>query len=145
VNRSLLYRLAAVIGLAALFWLGHASSSGTGNASAPPEAKAAIATAHPEVGFHDRERLAEHYHKHGAEFGEISEAQYLLLAQRLRDRPAGGEVREAVRADGVVTRYDRQSGAFLAFDPDLTIRTFFRPNDGEAYFERQLKRRHGEP
>lgn len=145
MNRSLLYRLAAVIGLAALWWLGHASSSGPGNASAPPDAEATIATAHPEVGFHDRERLAEHYRKHGAEFGDISEAQYLLLAQQLRDRPAGGDVREAVRADGVVTRYDRRSGAFLAFDPDRTIRTFFRPNDGEAYFERQLKRGHGEP
>ena len=54
-------------------------------------------------------------------------------AQSLRDRPAGGEVLEAVRRDGVITRFDRRRGDFLAFDRDRTIRTFFRPNDGEAY------------
>jgi pyocin large subunit-like protein len=40
----------------------------------------------------------------------------------------------------VITRFDRRGGEFLAFERDLTIRTFFRPNDGEAYFDRQLKR-----
>ena len=47
---------------------------------------------------------------------------------------------EAVRTDGVVTRFDRAQGAFLAFDRDRTIRTFFHPNDGERYFQRQLAR-----
>jgi hypothetical protein len=49
-------------------------------------------------------------------------------------------VLEAVRTDGVVTRFDRASGAFLAFDRDLTIKTFFRPYDGERYYTRQLAR-----
>jgi pyocin large subunit-like protein len=98
------------------------------------------AVTHPEIGFRDPSHLAEHYQKHGAEFGGISESEYLVRAQTLRDRPTGGTIREAVRRDGVITRFDRGSGEFLAFDPDLTIRTFFRPNDGEAYFDRQLKR-----
>lgn len=62
-------------------------------------------------------------------------------AQELRDRQAGGDVLEIKRADGVVTRFDRSSGDFLAFNPDLTIRTFFKPNDGERYFQRQGKRK----
>jgi hypothetical protein len=95
---------------------------------------------HPEIGFQDRSHLEAHYRKHGAEFGEISEAEYLRRAQALRDRPAVGEVLEGVRRDGVVIRFDRRGGEFLAFDRDLTIRTFFRPNQGEAYFDRQLKR-----
>ena len=49
-------------------------------------------------------------------------------------------VLEAVRSDGVVTRFDKVTGAFLAFNDDLTIRTYFKPNDGEAYFRRQSKR-----
>jgi hypothetical protein len=93
------------------------------------------------LGFKSAERLHEHYQKHGREFGEISEHEYLARAQALRDRPAGGDVLELRRADGVVTRYDRGSGAFLAFDADGVIRTFFRPNDGEAYFRRQARRR----
>jgi pyocin large subunit-like protein len=71
----------------------------------------------------------------------MSRAEYLTAAERLRDEPAGGPVIEARRADGVITRFDRTSGAFLAFDPDGTIRTFFKPSDGEAYFRRQLRRR----
>ena len=47
---------------------------------------------------------------------------------------------EEVRDDGRITRFDRTSGAFLAFDRDGIIRTFFRPNDGEAYFRRQAER-----
>lgn len=94
----------------------------------------------PAIGFRDAGHLVEHFQKHGAEFGRISQEEYLRQAQRLRDRPVGGEILEAIRQDGVMTRFDRSTGAFLAVDPDRTIRTFFRPNDGEAYFQRQLKR-----
>jgi hypothetical protein len=62
-------------------------------------------------------------------------------AQALRDAPVGGDILEIVRGiDGVISRFDRRSGAFLAADPDGTIRTFFKPNDGEAYFRRQARR-----
>ena len=70
-------------------------------------------------------------------------AAYLRAAQTLRDQPAGGAVLELRRSDGVVTRFDKTSGAFLAVNRDGTIRTFFRPNDGEAYFRRQATRSHG--
>lgn len=100
----------------------------------------APATLRQDIGFASRQKLIEHYEKHGHEFGTINQAEYLRQAQTLRDRPAGGEVLETVRADGVVTRFDRATGAFLAFNPDATIRTYFKPNDGEAYFRRQSKR-----
>lgn len=92
------------------------------------------------IGFRDRERLEEHYRKHGPEFGEISQAEYLRLAQELRDAPEGGSVLELRRGDGVITRFNRESGAFVVFDPDRIIRTFFRPNAGERYFRRQAAR-----
>ena len=93
------------------------------------------------TGFRNRERLDEHFAKHGGEFGGISEAQYLAMAQRLRDEQVGGDILEVVRPnDGVVSRFDKRSGAFLAFDRDGTIRTFFKPNDGERYFRRQANR-----
>jgi pyocin large subunit-like protein len=92
------------------------------------------------VGFADGRRLEEHYEKHGAEFGHISKQDYLRQAQLLRDARAGGPVLETVRADRVTTRYDRETGAFIAFNPDGTIRTFFKPNDGERYYHRQAAR-----
>lgn len=92
------------------------------------------------VGFANHGRLDDHYRKHGAEFGDISREEYLRRAQALRDAPAGGSILEAVRHDRVITRYDRSTGAFLAFGTNGVIRTFFRPNDGERYFRRQLER-----
>ena len=94
-------------------------------------------------GFASRERLREHYEKHGEEFPGLSIEAYLLAAQTLRDAPSGDGVLELRRRDGVVTRFDRVSGAFLAVNRDGTIRTFFRPNDGEAYFRRQASRTPG--
>jgi hypothetical protein len=112
-----------------------------GTRGAPPHV---ASPAHPEIGFHSRERLIEHFRKHGRDFDARDAESYLRLAQSLRDRGAGGDVIEAVRADGVICRFDRARGAFLAYDRDLTIRTFFKPNDGEAYFRRQLGREHGD-
>ncbi len=94
-----------------------------------------------DIGFATRQKFLDHYEKHGAEFGSISKEEYLRQAQELRDRSVGGDVLEATRADGVITRFDRRAGSFLAFNPDLTIRTYFKPNDGENYFRRQSKRR----
>jgi hypothetical protein len=92
------------------------------------------------VGFVDSRRLEEHYEKHGADFGHITKQDYLRQAQLLRDAKVGGPVLETVRADRVVTRFDRETGAFIAFNPDGTIRTFFKPNDGERYYRRQAER-----
>jgi len=94
----------------------------------------------PSVGFANYGRWQEHFEKHGEEFGAISAEEYLRRAQALRDAPAGGPILEFRRGDGVLTRFDRRSGAFIAVSRNGTIRTFFRPNDGERYFERQKQR-----
>jgi hypothetical protein len=94
----------------------------------------------PTIGFADQRRLDEHFEKHGAEFGRITKQDYLHQAQLLRDAKVGGPVLEAVRRDGVITRYDQQTGAFIAFNANGVIRTFFKPNDGERYWRRQAER-----
>lgn len=92
------------------------------------------------VGFADQRRLDEHYEKHSAEFGRITKHDYLRQAQLLRDARIGGPILETVRKDGVITRFDRDTGAFIAFNPNGVIRTFFKPNDGERYYRRQSER-----
>jgi pyocin large subunit-like protein len=109
-------------------------------ASASSESGAPRAAYPKSAGFKSRSRLEEHFEKHGAEFAAASPEQYLALAKALRDAPLSNDLLEIVRKDSVVTRFDRQSGAFLAFDENGTIRTFFRPNDGERYFHRQAER-----
>jgi pyocin large subunit-like protein len=91
-------------------------------------------------GFRSRRQFDEHYQKHGREFGSISQQEYLRLAQELRDAPAGGPILEVVKPGGIVTRFDRRTSSFGAYNPDRTIRTFFIPNDGERYFHRQARR-----
>jgi pyocin large subunit-like protein len=91
-------------------------------------------------GFRSRAQLDEHFAKHGAEFGAISKAEYLRLAQELRDAPPGGPILEARRPNGEFSRFDRRHGYFGAYNPDGTIRTFFIPNNGERYFQRQARR-----
>jgi hypothetical protein len=111
----------------------------------PPLATGAVSTPvriQAAIGFRSRGQLIEHFQKHGREFGAPDADAYLRLAQTLRDRPMGGDVLEQRRGDGTITRYDRAAGAFLAYDPDLTIRTYFKPNDGEQYFRRQAMRDH---
>ena len=109
-------------------------------ASAPPHRVVPETPRAGDIGFRTHERLVEHYRRHGREFGSITMEEYLRLAQMLRDRPAGGDVLEFVRRDRVTTRFDRASGAFIAFGSDRKIRTFFKPRDGEAYFRRQQGR-----
>lgn len=91
-------------------------------------------------GFRTQRHLDDHYRKHGHEFGEITKADYLRMAQELRDARAGGDVLEAKRRDGVVTRFHRRRGWFGAYDSNGTIRTFFIPVRGESYFRRQALR-----
>lgn len=104
-----------------------------------PASKSSV-TVRSEIGFASRQKFSDHYDKHGSEFGSISKEQYLRQAQELRDRQLDANVLEAVRSDGVITRFDKTTGAFLAFNADRIIRTYFKPNDGEAYFRRQSKR-----
>ncbi len=134
-------RLVAALGLV----LGCRAAPPPATAPAAPALAVAPAPRAPEVrttiGFRSPKHLADHFRKHGAEFEGSTQAAYLRAAQELRDRPVGGDVLELVRPDRTVSRYDRKIGAFLAFDTDGTIRTFFRPADGEAYFQRQARRR----
>jgi hypothetical protein len=92
------------------------------------------------IGFTSKRAWQEHFAKHGAEFGKVTAQEYLALAQLLRDAPRSEAILELVRSDGVITRFDKTSGGFIAFHHDRSIRTFFRPNDGESYFRRQAER-----
>lgn len=93
-------------------------------------------------GFRSKRQYDEHFDKHGVEFGKITKEQYLAMAQEFRDAPKSAEILEMTREDGVVTRFHKKKGWFLAFNKDRTIRTFFIPNDGERYFRRQATKQH---
>ncbi len=88
-------------------------------------------------GFRTQRQLNEHFAKHGKDFGNITQDQYLRMAQELRDSRPGKTVLESKRQGGGGAKFDVKMGYFVAYDADGTIRTFFIPNDGARYFERQ--------
>jgi pyocin large subunit-like protein len=96
-------------------------------------------------GFRSSDLLHEHFLKHGHEFGNITEQQYLRMAQRLRDARPGKEVLESRRPDGGGAKFDRKRGWFVAYDPSGAIRTFFVPAEGIRYFELQTRTYGGRP
>ncbi|MFK7742249.1 MAG: hypothetical protein AB8H80_18185 [Planctomycetota bacterium] len=106
----------------------------------PKPATDALPASNSRVGFTSYRSWQSHFDKHGNEFGRIDADEYLARAKALRDAPVSRRVLEQVRRDKVITRFDRTLGDFIAFHKDKSIRTFFRPNDGEAYFRRQARR-----
>lgn len=90
-------------------------------------------------GFRSLHLLEDHYAKHGHEFGNITREQYLHMAQQLRDARPGKNVLELKRPEGGGAKFDKRYGWFVAYDSDRTLRTFFIPNDGIRYFERQAR------
>lgn len=94
------------------------------------------------VGFAKESQLKDHFEKHCAEFNAATPNEYLKQAQLLRDRPLDGTILENVRRDQVICRFNKSDGSFLAFNSNRTIRTFFKPNDGERYFYKQLDKSH---
>lgn len=124
--------------------------SPTGTASTKsPVTQASTVQAQPSpsipvspIGFSTNEKWQDHFKKHGGEFGNITAEQYLLMAQQLRDSSPSQDILEIERKDHVTSRFERSSGNFLAFNRNRTIRTFFKPKDGERYFRRQAKKEH---
>jgi pyocin large subunit-like protein len=106
-----------------------------------PSTVDANAQARQRIGFRSKSKFDSHFVKHGREFGSISKSEYLRRAQQLRDAPLSDDIIEARQARGNFARFDRRSGAFMAFEEDLVILTFFRPDDGEEYFQRAVRRK----
>jgi len=88
-------------------------------------------------GFRTQHMLEEHYQKYGKAFGNVTQDQYLRLAQQLRDTRSSKAVLEVKRSDGSGAKFDKRRGWFVAYEPDGTLKMFFAPKDGLRYFQWQ--------
>jgi hypothetical protein len=78
--------------------------------------------------------LERHAGEHAAEFGLSTSRQYLALAQRF----FASERIAYTRANGDRIFYNLTRNEFGVLAKNNVIRTFFRPNNGAAYFAEQL-------
>lgn len=110
-----------------------------GRAESAPPPQGIPYRVHTRIGFKTDQILTREYRKFGRAFGRITKEEYLRMAQDLRDRPLDMKILEGVRRDGVITRFDRKTKGYIAFQRNLVILTFFRPPEGEKYFHNRLR------
>jgi pyocin large subunit-like protein len=92
-----------------------------------------------EASFASEAKLAKHVAKHSGEWpGGISEAEYLSRARQLLKANPGGDILGHVRANGDILRYNVATNEFASQTAEGTIRTFFRPTEGMAYWLMQV-------
>ena len=79
----------------------------------------------------------EHWEKHGREFPEFHSAEeYEQGALRFVTHPPPGTLTKS-RENGDALYYDPATNTFAVKDRSGEPRTFFRPNSGRAYWDRQ--------
>jgi len=113
------------------------TSKGFGNAATPDTAspQTQIAWSHGHDGANAN--AEEHWRKHGREFPEFHSAQdYEHGAQAFIAAPPAGTLTKH-RANGDTLFYDPASNTFAVADRSGEPRTYFRPNNGRAYWDRQ--------
>lgn len=85
--------------------------------------------------FRNEKLLTEHYNKHGISMGYESEEEYLAGANAAIN--AATALRKKEKEDGDDVYYVEETNDLVIVSTDGYIRTYFRPEDGISYFERQ--------
>lgn len=84
--------------------------------------------------------LQAHIDKHLHEYGNITVDEYLDNARSLLRLSASDDILHLWRSDGSLAVYRRSTNDFVVGTADGKIRTAFKPVDGYAYWEDELKR-----
>lgn len=112
-----------------------------GTVDAEPFGGTAAVTATPPAGvqkavlFRSEELLEEHYEKHGRAMGYASEEEYLAGANAAIHNSTA--LHKTQKEDGDDLYYVESTNDFVVVSTDGYLRTYFRPEDGAAYFNRQ--------
>lgn len=85
--------------------------------------------------FRNQTMWEEHFEKHGNEFGYKSKEEYLKGANEVINSLTSKHKIEA--EDGDEIYYDEDNNEIVFVSTDGYIRTYFKPNDGINYYNRQ--------
>ena len=85
--------------------------------------------------FRNQKLLDSHYEKHGIEMGFESAAAYEAAASAVVNNPEA--LHKTEKEDGDDVYYLEDTNEFVIVSKDGYIRTYFNPNDGIKYFNRQ--------
>ncbi|MEE1056788.1 MAG: zinc-ribbon domain containing protein [Acutalibacteraceae bacterium] len=85
--------------------------------------------------FRSQNLLQEHYQKHGLAMGFDNPEEYLEAANKVVNNPEA--LHKLEQEDGDDVYYLESSNEFVIVSTDRYIRTYFYPNDGIEYYNRQ--------
>lgn len=80
-------------------------------------------------------QLEAHYLKHGNQFGNISQEEYLENARALLNAAPSNDILEKTRSDGDILRYRVSTGEFGVIARNGRILTYFKAD--YRYWQRQ--------
>ena len=119
----------AVIAILVVVFLGMQSLSGGGDepTGEPDE--------YVEYTFRNAKLLEEHFQKHGIEMGFATEEEYQKAASNVANDPNALHKLEKDDKDDVY--YLEETNEFVVISVDGYIRTYFCPDSGKKYFDKQ--------
>jgi pyocin large subunit-like protein len=85
--------------------------------------------------FRNRDLLKSHYKKHGIDMGFDSPEEYLAAANGVIANPDA--LTKTEKEDGDMVYYVEDTNEFVVLSTDGYIRTYFYPDSGKRYFDRQ--------
>ncbi len=107
----------------------------TGEHTAASPQEPAAGGAEIRYTFRRDEYLTEHFEKHGDEFGYATEEEYLAGANSVIMDKASLHKLEAEDGDDVY--FQESTGGLVIVSADGYIRTYFKPDSGIDYYNRQ--------
>lgn len=116
------------------------SESAVQTESTPPESSSESEPAEsvpeaPQLRFRNQKLLKQHYEKHGIEMGFSSAEEYEKAAAAVVSHPDALHKTEAEDGDDVY--YIESTNEFVVVSTDGYLRTYFNPDRGIDYFNRQ--------
>ena len=88
-----------------------------------------------EYTFKNNYRLEDHFEKHGKEMGFKDAESYEVAASDVVNNPEA--LHKTEKEDGDDVYYVEKTNEFVVVSPDGYIRTYFNPDDGINYYNRQ--------
>ena len=85
--------------------------------------------------FRNDRLLTEHFEKHGIEMGFKTKEEYQQAASDVINDPES--LHKLEKDDGDDVYYKVETNEFVVLSTDGFIRTYFCPDSGQAYFDRQ--------
>lgn len=107
----------------------------TTDSAGPETSEAEAETAAQQYYFRNAKLLVQHYEKHGIEMGFASAEEYEAAASAVITNPDALHKKEQEDNDEVY--YVEDTNEFAVLSDDGYIRTYFYPNAGIKYYERQ--------